>query len=349
MSSTPATPYLWGRAYSLIIETTQGDTLPVSSDAFEPEALRFTFEIETAAMADMWTATIKIYNLNYQTSSFVIGQGSTVTISAGYQNGQQYGVIWQGTVLWVEFTKVNVTDHVLTIQSVVGSKQVTNFVSMATGPFQTQRQLLMAMCKQANITLNDPGNMLDSANQLPCPKTFWGQPKKFINDAARTANTWGFPDFAGNTNILSMTLASDTPELTYAPPIAAGSNVSPSSGVSYTIVGTPKQVLVAGQLWGVSFTVLLDSRLTITAQPQLIKVDSSAIIEQAPASFGAPPPVLSQNGQYAVVGLGHVGDTRGNEWYSEVLAVTTAGTMVNFPSVKGKDNRYPFQPPPSGS
>jgi hypothetical protein len=339
MSTPSITPYLWGRAYSLTIQTTQGDTISLSSDTFEPEALRFTFEIETAAMVDLWTCTIKIFNLNYSTASIVIGQGSTVQISAGYQSGQQYGTIWNGTVLWVEVTKERATDSVLMIQSIVGDNQINPHMSFAAGPYQTQRQLVMQMAKAAGFTVNDPGNMIDDTAQLPCPKVFFGQPKDYMHDAVRNANTWGFPDFEGGFNVLSLKLASETPELIYAAPIPAGSNVQPQPGLSYSIISTPKQVLVADTLWGVSFKVLLDSRLRISAMPQLIKIDASALIEQAAASFGAPPPILSTTGQYAVVALGHIGDTRGNEWYSEVLAVQTAGVQIGFPSSDGKDNR----------
>ena len=366
MSAQP-TPYLFGRRYLLTINTTDGKTITVSSDELGLNPLKFTFECQTSAMADMWTATFEIYNLNYQTTGTVINQGSTITLSAGYLAGQNYGVIWTGKVLWCEFAKRNVTDHVLVVQSLVGGDLINGMVNLATGPFQTQRQIITAMAKAANLTIKDPGGMLNSTDQLPCPVVLFGQPRHYIRQAARKANTWGFPDFAGNINILQLTAQTPTvtptagsstsntvdfglestpvpaapqPEIIYSVPIAAGSSLTPDPTISYSIIGTPKQTLIADVQWGVAFKVLCDSRLQVKNPPMLIKIDVSAVIEQVPVSFGAPPPVLSQSGIYAVVAVGNYGDSRGNEWYTEVLALGTSGTMIGFPSSEGKDNRY---------
>lgn len=375
MSSAPTVP-LFGRRYQLVIDTLDGQTITVSSDPFSllvqgvgvpagDTPLRFTFEINTAAMQDMWTATFRIYNLNAATTTTLIQQGSTVTLSAGYLNGQNYGMVWKGRVLWVEFTKENVTDHVLTIQSIVGSDLINGMLNMATGPFQTQRQLLTAMVQAANpsATINDPGGMLNATAQLPCPKVFdpVKQPRHYLSDAARKANTWGFPDFAGNVNLLSLTAAPTVapgasqalanaqaqtdivlagPDLIYStpPPVGFTGQLDPS--ITYSIIGTPKQTLIADTQWGVAFKVLCDARLLVQAQPLMVKIDASVLIEQAPVSFNAPPPVLSKSGIYAVVAVGHYGDSRGNEWYTEVLALGTTGTSIGFPSSDGKDNRY---------
>jgi hypothetical protein len=375
--STQALP-LFGRKYDLIITTTAGEVIPVSSSASDTlgdaqageQPLKFTFEIDTSALADMWTATFKIYNLNYATSTTLINQGSTVQLSAGYVNGQNYGVIWIGKVLWVEVTKENVTDYVLTIQSVVGSNLINKQLSLATGPFQTQRQLITQMAQAANLTIQDPGGMLNNTAQLPCPKVFFGQPRDYLRTAARQANTWGFPDFAGNINILSLTYVPKTPsgqqnpngldpdllaavlqqgqptpntnpEIIYSTPIPPGSTVTPDPAITYSIVGTPRQTLINDTNWGIGFKVLCDSRLTIKALPQLIKIDASALIEQAAFAFGTPPPVLSQSGVYAVVAIAHYGDSRANAWYSQVLALSVGqGTSIGFPSAQGKDNRY---------
>jgi hypothetical protein len=339
--STQPYPGLFGRRYELSIQTTSGDTITVSSDSFEPEALKFTYEIETSAMSDMWTATFEIYNLDLQTITTLINQGSSITLQAGYQNGQQYGIIWTGKVLWAEFSRKNVTDQILTIQSIAGGDLINKMVSLATGPFQTQRQLLLQMCQAANLTVNDPGNMINNTDQLPSPKVFFGQSRKYIGDAVRTANTWGFPSFTpGEVNILALKLTSSVPEIIYSSPIPVTSRLQADPTISYTIIGTPKQTLIADTQWGIAFKVLCDSRLKVQAIPQLIKIDQSVLIDQTPFSFGAPPPVLSKTGNYCVVAVGNYGDTRGNEYYTEVLAIGTSGTMIGFPSSDGKDNRY---------
>src|ERR1035438_1422534 len=79
-----------------------------------------------------------------------------------------------------------------------------------------------------------------------------------------------------------------------------------------TLIGTPQQTEM-----GVTFKVLLDSSLTIG---KLVKLDQSAI-KLIPVFPGQIPAVLSQNGLYIVAGLRHYGDSRGDPWYSEVIAV----------------------------
>jgi hypothetical protein len=343
--STPSTFPLFGRRYLVEIEMTDGSALTVSSDSFEPEALRVEFECELTALADRWLCTCEITNLNFATTGTIVKQGATLTISAGYQSGQNYGLVWTGKILWAEWTKRNVVDTVLTLQCVIGmDKLVNNLVNMATGPFQTQSQIVLAMAQRAStpFTIVDPGNVLDAATtgQLPRPVVMFGQPRDYLERAARQANTYFFPDFSGNVNILNLKQPNGTPTVIYSTPIPIGSTLQPDPSITYSIVGTPKQVLVSDALYGVSFRVLMDSRVQIKNPPMIVKIDASVLIDQAPQSFGAPPPVLSQTGTYAVISVTHIGDTRGQAWYTEIVAVNLIGDQLGLPSTNGKDNRY---------
>ena len=79
-------------------------------------------------------------------------------------------MIWQGQALWAEWIKKHGVDTVLTIRSIVGDKQINQHISIAVGPFQTQRQLILPMAQGGGFTVSDPGNMLDDTSQLPCSK-----------------------------------------------------------------------------------------------------------------------------------------------------------------------------------
>jgi hypothetical protein len=344
MSTTSLVP-LFGRNYSLTITTTGGEVIEVSSSSFEPEALNFRFEAHCTALADRWFCDIEIFNLNNATTAIVVQQGSKVEISAGYQVGSNYGLVWAGVVLWSEFTKKDVVDHVLTLQSVAAMPILqNNFVNFATGPFQKQSQLMLAMAQRATtpFTLFDPGNQLDAVTPgtLPRPVVFFGQPQHYLDQACRQANTGYFVGFDGVANVTQLAVQSTVPLVTYASPLPTGSTATPDPSVSYSIVGTPKQILVTDALFGVSFKVLMDARIKITNPPMVVKIDNSVLIEQARQSFGAPPPVLSQDGIYAVVDVSHIGDSRGNAWYSEVTAVNLIGDQLGLPSAIEKDNSY---------
>ena len=97
MTPNKSTNPFFGIAYELSITTRNGQTIIVSSDAWEPEALRFTFSIEQWATKFAWFADIEIFNCDGVISSgpskgknlaqTVISEGDIVTLKAGYQAG----------------------------------------------------------------------------------------------------------------------------------------------------------------------------------------------------------------------------------------------------------------------
>jgi hypothetical protein len=101
------------------------------------------------------------------------------------------------------------------------------------------------------------------------------------------------------------------------------------SSINYTIIGTPKQIPE-----GVSMRVLLDARLVVTA-PALSVGISDTIIEQmlvAPSTDTNSSnlyPILSQNGVYAIAAAHHRGDTRGNDWYTDVTCINNAAGILS--------------------
>jgi hypothetical protein len=115
-------------------------------------------------------------------------------------------------------------------------------------------------------------------------------------------------------NIRSLTPASEVPDLVFGPPYVTNlPNSQSTSGLTkQTILGTPQQTQQ-----GVAFRVLLDSQLKIG---QLIKIDMSAI-RQLPKTPGQYPSILDQDGLYVIAGLRHSGDTRGNDWTTEIIGV----------------------------
>jgi hypothetical protein len=84
------------------------------------------------------------------------------------------------------------------------------------------------------------------------------------------------------------------------------------------IVGTPRQTQE-----GVELRVLLDPRVVISRVRQQIKIDQSSIRARA-VQVGQYQAILDADGTYAVYGIHHYGDTRGNNWYTEIIGLTTA-------------------------
>ena len=95
----------FGQKWSLVItgvpDATGKTPLPqsVGETGWTPETMRIVFEVNLVgymAHGTHWTAKIELYNLSAdQAQKFLLGQGSTVELSAGYQAGP-YGIIFAG-------------------------------------------------------------------------------------------------------------------------------------------------------------------------------------------------------------------------------------------------------------
>ena len=320
MASKSTLP-LFGRRYNLTITTQAGDVITISSDAWEPEALRFTFDVQLNGFSATWQALISIYNTNDKLTQTAIRQGSTVVLNAGYQVGNNYGNIFSGKVLRSTFEKENVTDYKLTLQCITGmTEYINDLLNFATGPFQSQAQIIAQMASNASTPFQYNIASPLKQGQLPCPVVVFGEPKHHLEDIARDNNMVWNTDAAGTLNIGQIETNSTTPDLIYSSPIPPGSTVKPDASINYSIVGTPQQ-----ENDGVSFRVLLDSRPQVKLPCMCIKIDGTVIRQQPAIALNQFPPVLAQDGTYALAAVKHVGDSRGNAWYTEMMLFLTAG------------------------
>jgi hypothetical protein len=140
-------------------------------------------------------------------------------------------------------------------------------------------------------------------NQLPRGKAMYGNARKYLSDAAgTTGKIWSIQDekitFVGKS--------------TYLP----GEAVLLTSKTG--MIGTPQQTNE-----GVNVKCLLNPNLKISGR---IKIDNASIqrfkinlsVPNSPANIPAP---LTADGVYYVLVVEHQGDTRGVEWYSNLICL----------------------------
>jgi hypothetical protein len=152
------------------------------------------------------------------------------------------------------------------------------------------------------------------AKIYPRGKTVFGDIRKFMGQLAEDNNAacW----HSSNMPNLSEIYDSSNPnpiDVIYSPPYPPGqAPANPDPPVTRSIIGVPKQTPV-----GVIYTVLLDPRLKVKVPPMLSKLDYSIISQMkvVPPNLVYP---LDQEGVYVVGQVHHYGDTRGNDWYTEV-------------------------------
>jgi hypothetical protein len=345
MASQSTTPF-FGRAYSLTITPQQGPSagtpIVISSDTFEPNALRFTFDIVQLAFSAFWQAEIAIWNADGPISSgpsaginlyqAVIQEGDIVTVSAGYQadypSPSVPPAIFTGPVFYTIQDRIDVVDKRLIIHCLLNRALTTqNFLNATLPALSTQfsqAQFIASKSQnpinfngsQVQQTLNSASPQRGSAN-LPRGKSYFGNPHRYLTALADQNSLLSWFDNKG-WNVDSLQNPLGKLIATYAPVVPLGGPPARVAGTTLSLIGQPQQTQL-----GVDFTVLLDPNVQVTAPLPQVAIQRE-FIRQAPISYPLPqgqgPPVPLVD-QYAVCGVRFQGDTRGNSWFSHITGI----------------------------
>lgn len=349
---------LFGRKYELTVSLPaangQGaELLTLASSAFEPEALRVTFDVYTPAFQAYWYADICVYNLDQGLTQKILNaaappqntaqtdqpitQGVIVTLSAGYQQGA-YGVIWKGVLFQPLWERENAVDFKLTLHCLTAlDKYSRNFISGQYAAGMNQTQLLNNIMQQ---TTSGPAPIQAASGasvskNLGAGQTFsrgvalFGNPKKYMDQTARSNNMQWW-ESNGGLNLGSpdedIGVSSADP-LVFTPPPLPGVNSSapviPSKNQGI-IVGTPQQTQL-----GVSFRALLNPHVLVQKPLPKVKLDYTQLRLQK-KQIGQLPGLLDQDGVYVVGGARFTGDNRGQEWYVDITGYTVVGNALGL-------------------
>jgi len=314
------------RKYKLTILNEQGDkALEVTSSEYEPKALRMEFRIERPGYRDIYYGEMKIYNLAPECENSILEEGYIVILEAGYRDGA-YGIIFKGNIFQVLWDRQNVTDTILTLNCIDGLLiSANNFISMTVEQRAYQKDIIqrMAVSSRQAIRIGRIDDQVET-KQLPRGRVYFGEPKTYLQEYAQDNRCQYFVS-DGEVHVSKIDSS-----LTYLSEDEAFV-INPGNG----LIGTPQQTHDA-----VIFRCLLNPNLTIKNPPMLVKLDQT-LIRQEKIRRGILQTRLDEDGLYRVAGVMHIGDTRGNEWYTEVVAVgfmgKLAATLDNFnQTVNGK-------------
>jgi hypothetical protein len=328
---------LWGQAWQLVVKAnTAGGTesTTISGVTWEPEPLRITFDIMQSMTEQPWYGDISVYNLNDVSVQNLLLNATWVTLSAGFMTGPNiYSTIWDGPVLQTIYTRENVVDQKITLHCIGGPSPLAlnNIVSFSMGIGTTQAQLLAKMAQETNQvpisqsqgTAGPIASQRLAAVQYPRGNTVFALSSKIVDQVANSnfLQSWHDGKQAYISEIDSGNVG--PPNLVYAPPYPPGSIPATQdlpAGTTQSIIGTPQQ-------WpqGVLFTVLLDPRLKVGLPPLLVQLVRLKTVSQLTLTQGGEQPSpLSANLLFYVSQVRHVGDSRGNDWHTEVTGFTQA-------------------------
>lgn len=273
----------------------------VSDSTKEERSLRVKFNIQKYGWITPNYSEISIYNLSPEDENIILKNGCRVIVEAGYVNGP-YGLIYDAPIFQPIWSRKRYVDSVLTLVCIDADKLMYENHVEVTLKMREQRDLLVEMARKARkpFPINYISDSIKS-NQLPRAKTFFGKPSDYLRQYAQQNGT--HISVVDDNVYISMIQRDATTN-----PL----ELSPGEG---GIIGTPQQTQD-----GVSLTVLLNSDIKIfKPQPMLIKINNNKI-RVAKQTMGQLYSSLDKDGIYKVLGINHIGDTRGNDWYSHIVA-----------------------------
>ena len=333
-SGTP----LWGQAWKLVVTYATSGGAPqqvvLGSSAWEPEALRVTFDVLQAMNSSpFWYADISVYNLTTQEAQSALLNATWVELSAGFQSGpNRSSVIWSGPVFQTIYTRENVVDQKVTLHCVANPFVMDSIVSFSVGPYRTQAQLVAQMASEIDLpplsygqgTVGAQAAQRMTATQYPRGNTVFGKTSKYFAQIADSNFLQSWHD-GQQAYISEVDNGKRSPDLIYAPAFPPGYSLQALGlppGTTTSIVGTPAQIPQ-----GVVFTVLLDPRIKVGLPPLLTQLVRTQITQQVytpTPQGGTPVTAYNSNLLFFVTQVRHTGDTRGNEWHTEVTGFSTA-------------------------
>ena len=332
---------LFGRKWNLTLlgpansATQTQPAMVISSDTFI-NPLRITFDIRTVWFQWYWVAEIRIYNMAEDATQWILSnggqnqpttgptagtqnppiqQGLQVQLSAGYQAPGQYGLIWDGFVLQPMFDRENQTDFVITLHCIIGlDENSRNSLGLTFKAGTDQLQIVRQMaesCFHPLTTTQDSVAASLAGKSLSRAKTVFGTPGKYFTEIVRNNNMQWWLDRHGLFNVGDLNKNFPTqPKYTF----------TPQTG----IVGTPTQTQL-----GVNCRLLLNPNVIVSNPPMAFAIDNTVIqqLQKQPGNLSSQS-LLSPNGTYVVVGATYRGDTRGQDWYTDVVGWLTAYDKV---------------------
>lgn len=294
---------LYSRKFSLFVVKADGNVLDLSD-------MHCRFKTEQADTETPNNASVRVYNLSEKTQTQV-QEYTRVVIQAGYESN--FGVIFDGTIKQFGVGKENATDSYLDIFAADGDLAYNfSVVNQTLAPGATQNEQLQsaldAMALGGVYLGWKPGDV--GVSTLPRGKTSFALGRDVIRTYAKTHKlSWSIQNGRINLIPLDGYKPGDIPEVT-----------------SLTgLVGQPEQTAN-----GVQFRHLLNPAFTVGQAIKINNRDVNQQIKQEKNPFPIPYnrrrgtlslAKVSTDGLYRLLVAEHEGDTRGQAWYTNVIAL----------------------------
>ena len=277
------------------------------------ESFRFTFNTTQRDAQTFNTARVRIYNLSDKTVQALLGKTGVeytkLIVNVGYQPPGNFGTIFQGTIAQFSYGRETNVNSYLDIFAADGD--ILNFHVVSgtlEGPTTQQDQIaaITTQLQESGITYNGINEAQQVGGILPRGKVLFGNGMSILRQLGKQRlSTW---------TVINGVLT-EIPLTGYLP----GEVVVINSQTG--LIGTPETTQQ-----GLTLTCLLNPRIFVGQRIKLnnkeinqtIVKDRTADLSTALNLFASE----SADGIYRVCVHEFEGDTRGNSWYSHIVALS---------------------------
>lgn len=311
---------LYLRKLSMVVATAGGAGLDLSE-------FRCVFTIRRGDTQTPNTATVRVYNLNSKTAQQVQREFTRIAIQVGYGDGP-LGIVFTGTIKQVRRGRESQLDTYVDVTAADGD-EAYNFstVALSLGAGSTPAQELNSILGQIQITAaalpqaetSGQGVIQQgyaprlSSSGRPRGTVYFGMARKALRRFAATNDcVWSIQD--GKLVLI--------PQTSYIP--GAPVLITPFTG----LLGVPEQTQN-----GLEMSVLMNPQVKIG---QLVRLDStvnqyaySTDLQSIATNRLLAESVtkLNADGLYYVMRADHFGDSRGDEWLTELTCLAVDATV----------------------
>lgn len=285
---------LFGRKFKIIVATKGTSGIDITG-------LKVVFSIEKSMSAEPNKSSVQIYNLAPATQNFILSDAKRIIIEAGYENSEQYGLIFDGDIVKAVRRAAQSIDKVTEVIAQDGDLFLNSgFISVSYSAGQTTESVLSQMQGVADDDMAMGSISSDlKGTKLARGKAMFGQPKDYASMLAKSEGAL----FYVNDRKINLVKPGDLPEGEIV-------DLNPNSG----LIGTPEQ-----NDSSVKAKCLLNPLLNVN---KLVHISNEFVQETNQVGQAS----LS-SGVYKIIKLTHSGDTHGNNWYTDFEAVAQPGIV----------------------
>lgn len=303
----------WLRKVSLIVGPESGEGLDLGQ-------FRISFRVGQWDVQTPNTLVARVYNLSRDTANRIKGEFTRVVLRAGYEGS--FGTIFAGNIKQVRRGRLSATDSYIEIYAGEGDQAynwsvVNSSVAAGAGPAER--------IEAARQALGQYGVEPGYAPALEGPRYPRGVAQFGMARDALTEELDGLS--------MSWSIRQDRCEIIPRDSYLPGEAIAINSRTG--MIGVPEQTED-----GISLRALLNPNLRIGGRIQL---DNQSITDFRPdlrytaINF---PSQISDNGFYKLLVVEHVGDTHGQEWYSEMVCIAVDGTVPIGQALRGRGGEF---------